>query len=207
MLISDNHVKYFAFGMGLIGICIIAITPFLTNEASLMEKSTPTAMERMCRVNVSEVDWEFVVVHHSATKTGNAARFDDYHKNKKKWKYGLAYHFVIGNGSQSGDGEIEIGSRWVNQIHGAHTSIMEVNRVGIGICLVGNFDKSSKTTQKQMLSLLNLTTHLCKKYNIPITNVIGHHQVQKNHTVCPGKNFPLEEFKRKLSQALMGGVG
>ena len=44
------------------------------------------------------------------------------------------YHFVIGNGTDSQDGEIEVGWRWRRQI--------EVERSGdIQICLVGDFNR------------------------------------------------------------------
>ena len=63
---------------------------------------------------------------------------------------GLAYHFVIGNGTDTQDGQIEMGSRWLKQLQGGHVKNHYINEVGIGICLVGNFKKKqthSKTTQ------------------------------------------------------------
>ena len=45
---------------------------------------------------------------------------------------GLAYHFVIGNGSSSGNGEIEIGSRWTRQINGGHVASDYLNNIAIG---------------------------------------------------------------------------
>ena len=88
-------------------------------------------LEHLCRSDVTERRWEYIVIHHSATAKGNAARFDYYHKKKKGWEYGLAYHFVIGNGSFSGNGEIEVSNRWEMQIHGLHTANMNCNHVAI----------------------------------------------------------------------------
>jgi hypothetical protein len=46
----------------------------------------------------------------SATDLGGAKRFHKQHK-ARGWD-GLGYHFVIGNGSDTADGEIEVGHRW-----------------------------------------------------------------------------------------------
>ena len=108
-----------------------------------------------------------IVIHHSATPTGNADEFDKMHR-EKGWDE-LGYHFVIGNGTGSGDGQVEIGPRWVKQKHGAHAKVPghpEYNDVGIGICLVGNFDVT-RPTEAQMASLAQLVRFLMDRYNIP----------------------------------------
>lgn len=199
MFIKEKHVKLIAVTMGVIGISIFSIIPFL-EKAKTDSSIILTKMHELCSVDETEVDWEYIVLHHSATREGNAANFDAYHRNKRNWEYGLAYHFVIGNGSHSDDGEIEVGPRWKKQIQGAHTATMKFNKVGIGICLVGNFEKQNSPTEKQLESLLHLVGYLCKRYEIPVESVIGHKQVQKKHTACPGKYFLIDEFKLKLSQ-------
>ena len=40
---------------------------------------------------------------------------------------GLAYHFLIGNGIDSGDGEVEIGPRWKRQLLGGHVKNYKIN--------------------------------------------------------------------------------
>src|ERR1019366_878150 len=62
--------------------------------------------------------WRWIVVHHSDTTTGGAAAFDKMHR-AKGWDE-LGYDFVIGNGSDTSDGQIEVGSRWTKQKIGAH---------------------------------------------------------------------------------------
>ena len=51
--------------------------------------------------------WRWIVVHHSDTTTGGAAAFDKMHR-EKGWDE-LGYDFVIGNGSDTGDGQVEVG--------------------------------------------------------------------------------------------------
>lgn len=132
-------------------------------------------------------DWKYIVIHHSASASGSAAEFDRFHREKRGWENGLGYHFVIGNGNGTPDGEIEIGNRWVNQINGAHAGVEEYNHYGIGICLVGNFNESSPTAA-QMASLSVLAEYLQNRCHIPSENVIMHRHCRQ--TDCPGRNFP-----------------
>ena len=43
-------------------------------------------IEGLWRVGVNENEWEYVVLHHSATGEGNASKFDRHHRKEKKWK-------------------------------------------------------------------------------------------------------------------------
>ena len=48
--------------------------------------------------------WRYIVIHHSATASGNAAEFDREHR-ARGWD-GLGYHFVIDNGVGGPDGRV-----------------------------------------------------------------------------------------------------
>jgi N-acetylmuramoyl-L-alanine amidase len=147
----------------------------------------------------SERSWSAIVVHHSATETGNMALFDKEHKNNG-WD-GVGYDFVIGNGSDSGDGQIEVTYRWKDQVTGAHCKTPDnwANENGIGICLVGNFN-DRQPTQKQIQSLVSLTNFLQKRYGIPQSMIYGHGTTPGAHaTDCPGRLFPMSKFKSMLS--------
>ncbi|MCB7128401.1 MAG: peptidoglycan recognition protein family protein [Candidatus Brocadiales bacterium] len=158
----------------------------------------PPDIPALCRTDAHDNDWRYIVIHHSATRGGSAGVFDDYHRNERGWKNGLGYHFVIGNGTQSGDGEIEVGQRWKRQLYGAHAGDGYFNRKGIGICLVGNFEEDEGPSRKQLESLEKIIRYLSKQYDIPLSRIITHKDVRENHTVCPGKNFPLEELRHRL---------
>ena len=144
----------------------------------------------------TERKWRYIIVHHSATERGDAATFDQAHKNKG-WDE-LGYHFVIGNGTLSDNGQVEIGPRWTKQKHGAHCKIRdhpEYNRIGIGICLVGNFNRE-KPTEAQMQSLATLVRGLMYRYGIPKSRVLGHGMLKA--TDCPGKQFNFDDLYRRL---------
>ena len=97
------------------------------------------------RAPVQRSRWKFIIVHNSGTRQGNARAFDYYHRHVRRMKNGLAYHFVVGNGTSSGNGEIEIGDRWRRQINGGHVHSDYLNNISIGICLVGDFNRDKPT--------------------------------------------------------------
>lgn len=196
MKIVEWHVITVSIAMFVTATGLFIYLPFI----SIKKKPTTTIdIEELCRIDVEENKWEYVVLHHSATDEGSADNFDRYHREKKKWKHGLAYHFVIGNGSGSGNGEIEVGNRWKKQIHGAHTANMKLNRISIGICLVGNFEADNKPTNNQIESLVSLVTYFSERYNIPKSRIVRHSQVRQKGTACPGKNFPYKELINEIS--------
>ena len=113
---------------------------------------------------------------------------------------GLGYHFVIGNGTFTGDGEIEVGYRWRKQIHGAHARVRagddnRWNNYGIGICLVGDF-RYTAPSERQMAALVRLVRQLRRTFNIPCTRIVPHDFVKP--TICPGPKFPWAEFHRRI---------
>jgi len=143
--------------------------------------------------------WRWIVIHHSATPSGGAAKFDRDHR-EKGWDE-LGYHFVIGNGTETGNGQIEVGPRWPKQKWGAHTRTPDnrFNEFGIGICLVGNFDVQ-RPTPEQMRSLAKVVAFLMKRYNIPPDRILGHKDAKP--TDCPGSNLNLAVVRRMAVQML-----
>ncbi|HET6250624.1 MAG TPA: peptidoglycan recognition family protein [Tepidisphaeraceae bacterium] len=143
--------------------------------------------------------WTWIVIHHSATSTGGAAAFDKMHR-AKGWDE-LGYHFVIGNGTDTKDGQIEVGSRWPKQKWGAHTKTPDnqFNEHGIGICLVGNFDVTHPT-EAQLKSLSKLVSYMMKTYHIPADHVVGHRDCKS--TDCPGRYMNVAAVRKTCVQML-----
>jgi hypothetical protein len=144
--------------------------------------------------------WQFVVVHNSGTRQGNARVFDYYHKHVRHMQNGLAYHFVIGNGTSTGNGQIEIGDRWRRQINGGHVHSDNLNNIALGICLVGDFNRS-QPTPAQLQSCEELIRYLRQRCG----KIGNHYMVVKPHremnpprwaTDCPGDAFPYSWFRR-----------
>jgi hypothetical protein len=149
--------------------------------------------------HASERRWTAIVVHNSATDSGNMATIDAAHR-AKGWD-GVGYDFVIGNGSGSSNGQIEPTFRWTGQKTGAHckTPSNWANESTIGICLIGNFN-NTRPTSAQMAALNKLVKFLMKRYGITASKVYGHKEVPGHSTAtdCPGRYFSMSAFRAGL---------
>lgn len=147
-----------------------------------------------------ERKWTAIVIHHSGTKNGNTAMFDKWHRVGNHWE-GVGYDFVIGNGTDSGDGRVEVTFRWRGQKIGAHcggTLGNWANREAIGICLVGEFNRTLPTS-RQIQSLVKLIGFLRSRYGIPKSRIYGHKATPgAGVTECPGKKFSVAKLKSML---------
>lgn len=143
---------------------------------------------------VRERNWSEIVIHHSASPSGSAAAFTAAHRNRG-WTT-LGYDFVIGNGTGTADGLVEVGPRWKQQAVGAHckTKGAFYNKHGIGICLVGNFDQTTPTA-RQLASVRKLVRFFSKRYGISSKHVFGHGEVPGTHTRCPGSHMPMNQIR------------
>ena len=148
-----------------------------------------------------EKKWKAIVIHHSGTAKGSARAFDNYHKSGNGWE-GVGYDFVIGNGTSTGDGRVEVTFRWKKQMVGAHCRTDHTNwanKDAIGICLVGNFNKTVPT-RRQIEALKKLTRFLSRRYGISKDRIYGHNTTPRHSTStdCPGKRFSVKKFKAML---------
>jgi N-acetylmuramoyl-L-alanine amidase len=141
--------------------------------------------------------WQYIFIHHSAGNNGNIEFIQKVHRERNKSDPidAIPYHFIIGNGNGMEEGEVGSDWRWKYNIWGAHLSKNNSlkNFLGIGICLIGNFEKTT-VPEKQYASLVQLTNVLMKKYRISKANVLGHGYTKGERTKCPGKYFPMERF-------------
>ncbi len=148
--------------------------------------------------------WKFIVIHHSATDAGDSETFHKFHSDQGYG--GLCYHFLIGNGNGMPDGKIEESFRWKEQIAGTHVDINSWyhNIFGIGICLVGNFEKRLPT-DKQMESLIRLIRRLVKEHNIPRSNILPHNGVPLGEIEWDNERITVKYKKNKFAPTLCSG--
>ncbi|HEY0369142.1 MAG TPA: N-acetylmuramoyl-L-alanine amidase [Chthoniobacterales bacterium] len=153
-----------------------------------------SVIDAIRRAPVQRGRWKFIIVHNSGTNQGNARAFDYYHRHVRRMKNGLAYHFVVGNGSSSGDGQIEIGDRWRRQINGGHVHSDYLNNISLGICLVGDFNRT-QPTPTQLAATEELIKYLRQRCGggIPVRPHRAMNPPQWA-TDCPGDSFPYSWF-------------
>jgi hypothetical protein len=161
---------------------------------------TRSVIDQIRRAPVQRRRWQFIVVHNSGTRQGNARVFDYYHRNIRRMRNGLAYHFVIGNGTSTGNGEVEVGDRWRRQINGGHVHSDYLNNIALGICLVGDFNRD-QPTRAQLECCEELIRYLRQRCG----KIDNHYPIVKPHremnpprwpTDCPGDAFPYSWFRR-----------
>ena len=165
---------------------MVAVGPSMTAAAPV----TIEDVRRLLGPKNYSSGWRTITVHHSGTLQGSARSF--HHDHLRRRMGGLFYHFVIGNGTSTPDGAIEVGWRWKKQV--------PANRpYDIQICLVGDFDRQD-VSDKQFTTLVYLITALRDEYGISISNVRRHNDIKGKHTDCPGKRFPFQRLISVLAQ-------
>lgn len=130
--------------------------------------------------------WQGVILHHSTLMSfeHQGKSIDHMHRNGLRqgyppFKYGMGYHILI-----NADGSIEVGDRWIRQLHGAHC--VGYNQTHLGVCLAGNFDVMPPR-QLQIDTLMRVIDFLAK-YGI---TKWGPHWRYRD-TKCPGKLAPID---------------
>lgn len=161
---------------------------------------TPAIRKAIDDARVARNRWKYIIVHNSGTRQGNARIFDYYHRYVRKMPNGLAYHFVIGNGTSSGNGQIEIGNRWVRQLNGGHVHSDYLNYISIGICLVGDFNRDlpTKAEYEALDELIRYLRRRVGKVDGRYSIVRGHKEINPRPTDCPGNRFPLTWLHRSF---------
>ena len=182
---------------------LIRVGQKLTIPLTGSRRSTPPklldspTLSKLNSIRPTSGKWQRIIVHHSATPIDDAVNMHKVHL-ARGMKNGLAYHFVISNGSRKArDGEIYLSNRWKGQLDGGHVKKQEWNRTSIGICLIGNFEIRPPTS-KQLSALEGLCEYLMKRCNLQANDVTTHTLFHPKHTVCPGKHFSLTGLRRRL---------
>ena len=156
-----------------------------------------TTLSRLDSIRPTPGKWDRIIIHHSATPIDDAVNMHKVHL-ARGMKNGLAYHFVISNGSRKArDGEVYISNRWKGQLDGGHVKKHSANQTSIGICLIGNFEIRPPTS-KQLSALEGLCEYLMKRCKLQANDVTTHTIFHPKHTVCPGKHFSLTGLRRRL---------
>lgn len=129
-----------------------------------------------------------IAIHHSATETGGALSFAQYHITKNNWP-GIGYHYVILQ-----DGTVQ----WCYDLNVITYHVGDSNSHAIGICLVGNFIYGKMPTKPQMQALIELCNYLREHLGMEVNEFKAHQEFPgyswKN---CPG--FDIDDFRSELS--------
>jgi N-acetylmuramoyl-L-alanine amidase len=170
----------------------VSMSPLMGINGSLGMDSIFQTSEK-----IEDARWEKIVIVHSGSPSGSAADIADEHRDLGY--DGLGFHFVIGNGTRMGDGEIHVGYRWIDQREGAELAGVRDGFTSSGtieICLVGDGDRRP-FTQEQLHRLAQVVTTLAERLEIDSEQIHLHKDLAG--TTSPGQYFPRAEFEQMLS--------
>jgi hypothetical protein len=175
----------------------------LPSQPQALAQQQPSYVNGVPRTWIPTVkahSWNWIIIHHTATPSGAMARIDQAHR-AKGWEC-IGYDFVVGNGTDSRDGQVEVSPRWTYQMIGAHTKSDDnrFNKWGIGIVMVGNFDQT-RPSPKQIQSISQLVAYLMKTYRIPPDRILAHRDTKA--TDCPGKYTSVAQIRQLATRALV----
>ena len=131
-------------------------------------------------------DIKYIIIHHSATSPPNdidtakniiKRQMEDYNAGKIISPYTNTYHYMI-----TANGEVV---PWICECSvSGHCGNDDINKISIGICLLGNFQKETPT-ENQYKTLLKKLKELYNKYRFK--DILGHRDIIE--TECPGNNL------------------
>jgi hypothetical protein len=160
---------------------------------SLFAIDTPQTFDSLfdsTGVPVDPARWHNIYIHHSDTVSGSA-------QTLAESSTGLADHFIIGNGDGCGDGEIQVGQRWAQQLTpGLTPGANYIDGDCISICLVGDFNLTQPTPTQQR-RLIQLVGALQNKLHIPREHVYLYSGVETAAGI--GRYFPGHDFRSQLA--------
>ena len=167
--------------------------------------------------------WSHIVIHHSFTgdtklpdtvgirrfhtsyrQGGNIITEEEYYEKKaeglgglsRPWK-DIGYHWLI---ERLSDGVPTMIAGRSMMMHGAHCRENGMNRRGIGVCVVGNYDEAPPP-EDMLEYAADKVAWLCRMYRIPVENIHGHRDFAA-YKSCPGTKFDMEYFRERVEDYL-----
>ena len=140
-----------------------------------------------------------ILIHHSLTADSGTVSWGAIRKfhmtNPAYMMRDIGYHWGL---ELIGDHYECLAGRMMNEV-GAHCKEEGMNRVSLGICLVGNFDIAPPPKAQWDLAV-RLTASLCGLLHIPTAMIFPHSRFSPK--TCPGTKFDMDLFKLAVSNRL-----
>jgi|10_taG_2_1085330.scaffolds.fasta_scaffold55281_4 hypothetical protein len=145
-----------------------------------------------------------IVVHHSASaRTTTPEDVRRWHK-AKGWR-DIGYHYLIRQPEDRDEPVLSMGrphnldDEWEPWEYGAHSK--GENDIGVGICILGNFD--GEPVPEGMWGLLvKQLVALCIHFGLSASAVKGHKEMPGASTACPGRYVTLDSLRNAVATRL-----
>jgi len=135
-----------------------------------------------------------IILHHTWSPTAGQykgrptwAAIDGYHEKTRGWS-DIGYHIGV-----APDGSI-----WLLrpiQASGAHC--VGHNSYGIGVVMLGNYDKGKDDPAKVLPMAADVCAALCKRFDIPVAKIFGHRDFANKS--CPGTAIDMGAFRKSVA--------
>ena len=145
-------------------------------------------------------DFRYLVLHHSATVDGQVFDYraiKNYHTKTLGWR-DIGYNFLVEN--INNDYEVIVGRPLT--MCGAHCYQKDMNRLGIGICFVGNYDVIKPPMDMILRAMNRIIIPLCKIFDIGWNDILGHREVTGVQKSCPGKLWDMDVIRELVRHEL-----
>ncbi len=143
----------------------------------------------------------YIVTHHSLTADGETLSADNIYDNHRKKGYvDVGYDWIIEQIEHSA--QVIVGRPM--HMKGAHCPQKKMNDIGFGICWVGNFNTAPPPDMLWRAGVKHYTD-LCRTFNIPPTNILGHRDCNNDRT-CPGDKFDMDRLINDVTKNLIKEV-
>lgn len=169
----------------------VALSPLMSVEGV---RGVDAVFQTQAELNTEH--WDSIVIVHSGSNKGSSASIEAEHI--ESGYDGLGFHFLVGNGTGMGNGEIHVGQRWLDQRDGADlagTSAGVSSRGMIEVCIVGDGNRKA-FSDEQLRRLAQLVAALADKFEIPSDKIFLHKDIAG--TTSPGRYFPRTAFETQL---------
>jgi hypothetical protein len=164
--------------------------------STLLASETTQSFDELYEQTAVTVDphrWNYIYIHHSNSSAGNS------HLLAGSDGALAPDHFLIGNGDGCGDGDIEVGRRWQQQLPPGTTPGADwIVQNCVSICVVGDFNKARPTPMQQR-QLIELVQSLRARLHIPVDRVFWDQKPESAAGI--GSYFPANDFKREIATA------
>lgn len=161
---------------------LLAPAPLKPGAAeSLFAVDTPDEMAAIFQTHKPLAAWNYIYIHQSGTEPAVELTGD---------------HFIIGNGTEQGDGELQISQRWIDQAAGSPPpGAQSLASNCISICVMGNFDQAPPTPT-QLRRLGQLIAGLQGRLQLPSAHVVFVEHASKAAGI--GQYFPVTAFQQEM---------
>ncbi len=137
--------------------------------------------------------YNYIVIHHSGTRTGNYETIRSFHEREHHWS-DAGYHLILSNGTSGvPPGHLEATGRYRNAVRAFATQSTAHNYFGIHVCIIGDYSRS-EVPPELAAALGNCIRELQHRFWIPDDRIVFHRDV--GATECPGIHITHEDVIR-----------